>query len=117
MIYPEDYTETDKAIYDDLISRGETLLGKKLNKQDRFLLDLSAKITINKMNGKSNNLTDEEIDTLKLRHKQAQEAGIIETPPDMFYQMLKNSGNHPLEKSPEEYYKEYNTPPENFALE
>ena len=113
MIYPEDYTDSDKAIYDDLISRGESLIGKKLNKQDSFLLDLAAKITINKMNGKNNNFTDEEIDSLKARHKQAQEAGIIETPPDMFYQMLK----HPLEKSPEEYYKEYNTVPENFALE
>jgi glutamyl-tRNA reductase len=110
MIYPTDYTDEDKAIYDDLISRGEALIGKKLNKQDSFLLDLAAKITINKMNGKSNNLTDEEIDALKSRHKEAQEAGIIQTPPDIFYQMLK----HPLEKPAEEYYKEYNT---NFALE
>lgn len=113
MIYPEDYTDSDKAIYDDLISRGESLIGKKLNKQDSFLLDLAAKITINKMNGKNNNLTDEEIDALKERHKQAQQEGIIETPPDIFYQML----NHPLKKSQEEYYKEYNTVPEEIASE
>jgi len=50
-IYPETYTDEDKAIYDDMISRGQALIGKKLKKQDEFLLDLSAKITINQMKG------------------------------------------------------------------
>lgn len=113
MTYPEDYNETDKAIYDDLISRGEALIGKKIKNEDRFLLDLSAKITINQMKGVSNNFTDEEIETLKQKHKEAVEAGIIETPPDQFYKML----NHPLSKPAEEYYEEYNKPVENIALE
>lgn len=114
MNYPEDYSLEDKAVYDDLISRGEALIGKKIKKDDIFLLDLAAKITINQMKGVSNNFTEEEIETLKQKHKEAVAAGVIETPPDQFYQML----NHPLSKPAEEYYKEYNEEPvENIALE
>jgi len=50
-IYPDTYSDEDKAIYDDLMSRGEALIGKKLSENERFLLDLSAKITINQLKG------------------------------------------------------------------
>jgi len=114
MNYPEDYSDSDKSVYDDLISRGENLIGKKIKKEDKFLLDLAAKITINQMKGVSNNFSDEEIEILKQKHKEAAAAGIISTPSDQFYQML----NHPLSKPAEEYYEEYNKEPvENIALE
>ena len=113
MNYPEDYSDSDKSVYDDLISRGENLIGKKIKKDDRFLLDLAAKITINQMKGVSNNFSDEEIEILKQKHKEAAAAGVIETPPDLFYEAL-----HPLSKPAEEYYEEYNKEPvENIALE
>jgi len=114
LVYPEDYTDDDKAMYDDMISRGEALIGKKIAEKDKFLLDLAAKITINKMKGYSNNFTDEEINALKERHKETASAGIIETPPDIFYQMLQNGG-HPLNKPAEEYYKDNMT--SNIAIE
>ena len=106
-IYPEHYNDEDKAIYDDLISRGQALIGKKIKKCDEFLLDLSAKITINKMKGYSNNFSDEEVETLKNKHKETAKLGIIETPPDIFYEQLQNK-THPLSKTSEEYYEEYN---------
>jgi len=105
IIYPEDYNDDDKAIYDDLISRGEALIGKKIKSKDRFLLDLAAKITINNMKNYSNNLSDKEIEALKERHKEAAAAGIIETPPDLFYSQLQAGWVHPLSIPPEEYYK------------
>lgn len=107
IIYPTDYSDTDKAIYDDLISRGEALIGKKINKKDSFLLDLSAKITINQMKGVSNNFSDEEIEELKSRHKEMSQQGMITTPPDIFYKMI----NHPLSTPAEEYYEKYNKEP------
>ena len=109
IVYPQDYTDDDKAIYDDLISRGEAMIGKKIKANDRFLLDLSAKITINRMKGYSNNFTDEQIELLKARHKEAASNGIIETPPDIFYEKLQNGWKHPLSKPAEDYYKEQMT--------
>ena len=86
---------------------------KTRKKKDKFLLDLAAKITINQMKGVSNNFSDEEIEILKQKHKEAAAAGVIETPPDLFYEAL-----HPLSKPAEEYYEEYNKEPvENIALE
>ena len=112
-VYPSDYTDDDKAIYDDLISRGEMMIGKKIAEKDRFLLDLSAKITINNMKGYSNNFSDEEIERLKARHKETANAGIIETPPDIFYEQLQNGWVHPLSIPAEEYYEKQMRPDVN----
>lgn len=112
-VYPSDYTDDDKAIYDDLISRGMMMIGKKIAEKDRFLLDLSAKITINNMKGYSNNFSDEEIERLKARHKETANAGIIETPPDIFYEQLQNGWKHPLSIPAEEYYEKQMRPDVN----
>ena len=106
VFYPCDYTDEDKAIYDSLIAQGETMVGKKIKPSDRFLLDLSAKITINQMKGYSNNFSDEEIEALKAKHKEAAQMGIIETPPDLFYEQLQQGWRHPLSIPAEEYYKQ-----------
>ncbi len=45
-IYPEDYTDEDKAVYDDLMARGEMLIGKKIAKSDAFLIEMAVKMTI-----------------------------------------------------------------------
>ena len=88
-VYPEGYTDADKAAYDDLISRGRQLLGSKINPKDEFLLDLSAKITINQWRGYDNNLSREEIDDMKQLHKDMMNAGEIKTlPSDEFYDKL-----------------------------
>ena len=88
-VYPEGYNDADKAAYDDLITRGRQLLGSKINPKDEFLLDLSAKITINKWRGYDNNLSREEIDEMKEIHKKMMNAGEINNlPPDEFYDKL-----------------------------
>ena len=115
IIYPDHYSPEDKAMYDDLISRGDALIGKKLSENERFLLDLSAKITINQMKGYTSGFSDEEIEEMKKIHKEMANAGVINTPPDMFYEdMIKLSNGitfkHPL-SYPAEYYNEINLKP------
>lgn len=112
IIYPEHYSDTDKAMYDDMISRGDVLIGKKLSENERFLLDLSAKITINQLKGYTSGFSDEEIEEMKKIHKEMANAGVIETPSDMFYEdMIKLSNGdtfkHPL-SYPAEYYNDMN---------
>ena len=88
-VYPEGYNDADKAAYDDLITRGRQLLGSKINPKDEFLLDLSAKITINQWRGYDNNLSRDEIDNMKKMHKDMMNAGEIKTlPSDEFYDKL-----------------------------
>ncbi len=111
--YPDDYTDEDKAVYDDLYERGSRMIGKKLNKSDSFLIDLAIKATIFQMKGNKPQFTQEEIDDMKALHKDFMKQGlIVETPPDIFYDgLLKNSETgetypHPLSKTEEEYYKD-----------
>ena len=120
-IYPEDYTDEDKAIYDDLYSRGSQLLGKKLNYNDEFLLDLSAKITINQMKGIDNGLSKEEVDEIKNIHKQNM-SGTFETPPDLYYDGLMRTSYgksvipHPLSVSEKEMFEKYRKPPRDVEV-
>lgn len=111
--YPDDYTDEDKAIYDDLFERGSRMIGKKLNKSDSFLIDLAIKATIFQMKGNKPQFTQEEINEMKSLHQDFMKRGlIVETPSDIFYDgMLKNSETdelypHPLSKSEDEYYKD-----------
>ena len=111
-VYPEHYTEEDIANYDYLISQGMNLIGKKIKKEDEWLLDLSAKITINQQKGLDNGLTQEEVNELRELHKKNAQAGVIHTPKDYFYDGLIHPSNgdkpypHPLAKSAEEYNAE-----------
>ena len=112
IIYPEHYCDSDKAIYDDLLSRGETLIGKKLSENERFLLDLSAKITINQLKNYDSGYTTDEINEMKKIHKEMANAGVIETPSDKFYDDIIELSDgttfrHPL-SYPAEYYYDKN---------
>ncbi len=111
--YPDDYTDEDKAVYDDLYERGSRMIGKKLNKADSFLIDLAIKATIFQMKGNQPRFTEDEIEDMKTLHKDFMKQGlIVETPPDIFYDgLLKNTETgetyeHPLSKTEEEYYQE-----------
>ena len=111
--YPNDYSDEDKAIYDDLFERGSRMIGKKINKSDSFLIDLAIKATIFQMKGNKPQFTQEEIDEMKLLHQDFMKQGlIVETPSDIFYDgLLKNSETneiypHPLSKTEEEYYED-----------
>lgn len=110
---PSHYTDEDKALYDDLITRGDSLVGKKLNESETFLLDIAARITINQLRGYTDKcFDDEEIQKMKQIHQEFAKMGVIETPSDMFYDdliMLSDGTTfkHPL-SYPEEYYNELN---------
>jgi hypothetical protein len=89
------------------------MIGKKLSENERFLLDLAAKITINQMKGINSGFSDEEIAEMRRTHKDMAQAGTIETPPESFYDgLIKLSDGttfeHPLSK-PAEYYKKIKT--------
>ena len=93
--YPDFYDDEDKANYDALIAQGQALIGKKLPKCDEFLLDLSAKMTINKIKGYKNDLTHEEVLQQMKDHKQALKELEITTPEGLY-----EEGQHPLELNP-----------------
>jgi hypothetical protein len=82
-IYPSHYTPQDIAIYDSLIAQGSTMIGKKISKEEEYLLDLSAKITINKHKGISNNLTPEEIENIRKINTEVMKQQVHETPEDL----------------------------------
>jgi hypothetical protein len=108
IIYPEDYDDELKAIYDSLIAQGTQLIGKKIKPQDEFLLDLSAKITINQMRGIDNNLTMEEIEEMKAMHKKNM-GGEFDTPAELYEGGMIRLENgeesiHPLAISQEEVF-------------
>ena len=119
-LYPSGYSDEDKAIYDDLFSRGKNLIGSKINAQDEFLLDLSAKITINNLRGYSNNLTPEEITDIKEQYKDNL-CGEHNTNPELFkdgkiYLQDGSSFENPFNKTEEECYKERMVDPNSNNL-
>ena len=121
IIYPNNYNDEDKAIYLDLITRGKQLLGSEIGYDEEYLLDLSAKITINQMRGYDNGLTKDEVEELKKIHK-TNMSGTFETPPDMFYDGLIKTEEgimkHPLMKQPEEvYYENTKNPDEDDVIQ
>ena len=120
-VYPDHYNNQDKAMYDDMLNRGESLIGKKLAESERFILDLAAKMTINKMKGLSNNLTQGEVDEIKAIHKENSNTLNFTTPPDLFYDGLLHledgsSFQHPL-SVPEPEKLEHNNDPYNSDVD
>ena len=98
VVYPENYDDEDKAVYDDLISRGRMLIGKKITKANEFMLDLAAKMTINKAKGYKPEMNDDEILEQMRAHKEALQDVDIITPENMY-----EDGQHPLELNPIPY--------------
>jgi len=108
IVYPSHYDDEDKANYDALIAQGQALIGKKIAKCDEFLLDISAKMTINKIKGYNTDLTPDEIIQQIKDHKCAMKDIDIKTPEGLY-----EEGQHPLELNP--FYK--NEPVEKHPSE
>lgn len=110
-VLPSNWDAEDKIMYEALILQAQPLIGKKINKRDEFLLDLSAKIAINKIKNYNTDLTEEEIIKQMLSHQQSMRELIVETPENLY-----EEGQHPLELNPapaQEKEKE-NTEPEAY---
>ena len=110
-VLPSNWDAEDKIMYEALILQAQPLIGKKVNKRDEFLLDLSARIAINKIKGYNTDLTEEEIIKQMLSHQQSMRELIVETPENLY-----EEGQHPLELNPapaQEKEKD-NTEPEAY---
>jgi len=121
-IYPSHYTADDIATYDYLIAQGTNLIGTKLRPDEHWVLDLSAKMTINKHKGIDSELTQEEVDKLRELHEKTRKEGVFYTPEDY----MKDGYIHPTDGSepyenplnkPAEYYNEQRLKPPKDVIE
>lgn len=118
-IYPAHYNEDDIANYDMLIAQGTNLIGTKLKPGEEWILDLSAKMAINKSKGIDSELTQEEIDKLRELHEKTRKEGVFETPEDYMKDGIIYPTNgdepyeNPLNKSAEYYNDLRLKPPVN----
>jgi len=118
-IYPAHYTEDDIATYDMLIAQGTNLIGTKLKPGEEWILDLSAKMTINKHKGLDSELTPEEASKLRELHEKTRKEGVFETPKDYMKDgwIYPTNGDppyeNPLNKSAEYYNEQRLKPPQD----
>ena len=45
-LYPEEYTDDEKVLYDELILKGQSMIGNKIKRNESYLVELSARMTI-----------------------------------------------------------------------
>jgi len=81
--------------------KGEALIGKKVNKMDAFLIDLASRMTINQMKGISSELSIDEMEGVRMTHKNAMSQLVHETPNNLW-----EGKEHPLNKTISDYYKD-----------
>jgi len=121
-IYPSHYTEDDIATYDLLIAQGKNLIGTKLKPGEEWVLDLAAKMTINKNKGLDSELTPQEASKLRELHEKTRQQGVFETPEDY----MRNGYIHPTNGDPPyenplnksaEYYNEQRLKPPQDVIE
>jgi len=121
-VYPAHYTEDDIANYDMLIAQGTNLIGTKLRQDEFWVLELSAKMAINKHKGIDSELTQEEIDKLRELHEKTRKEGVFETPEDYMKDGFIHPTNgdpayeNPLNK-PAEYYNDQRLKPPQDVLD
>jgi len=83
-------SEDDIAIYDSLVAMGTAQIGKEIGKNEAYLLDISAMITLKQMKGMLVDIDDPTIVELKRIHKEHQEAGLIfTTPSETWYESAR----------------------------
>ena len=121
-VYPADYTEDDIANYDLLIAQGTNLIGTKLRPDETWILQLAAKMTINKSKNISSELTQDEIDKLRELHEKTRKQGVFETPEDYCVDGIIYPTNgdepylNPLSK-PAEYYNNLRLQPPKDVID
>jgi hypothetical protein len=109
--YPSWYSEKDKMMFDEMMVMGQSLIGTKIKKSEDFLIELSARLTINQLNNREEQFSVEEIEELKKTYKDLTLNGLVYTPEDIQQgDKLKLSNgelfNNPLSKPPQEYYND-----------
>jgi hypothetical protein len=107
-IYDDDWNEEDIGKYHELVNVGRTMIGKDIPPSNSFLVEMTARMTINQMKGKYSNLTNEEIDKIKRANKRAYSQLVHNTPPNEFYY----SSNNPINWTDEELYDKTRVKPD-----
>lgn len=109
--HPDWYTEKDIMLYDEMMGMGANLVGTKIKKGEEFIIELSARLTINQLNKREEQFSVEEIEELKKTYKDLTLNGLVYTPEDIQQEgKLKLSNGelieNPLTKSAQEYYND-----------
>jgi|DEB0MinimDraft_4_1074332.scaffolds.fasta_scaffold00404_6 hypothetical protein len=106
---PEDWTDADRANYYALCLDGEKLIGSVIAPNNKFLIQMSARMTIEQSKGKFSDLTNDEIERIKRANNTAFKQMVHHTPTDNeFYY----SSNNPINKTDEELYEMNTKKPE-----
>ena len=106
-IFPDEWTEDDKIMYESMITYGKNILGNEIPHDDAFLLDMSARMTINQKKGYKSTYTDDEIKQIKQNNLNAFESGVVfETP----YNEWHDSPDNPINWSNEKLNAQYLIP-------
>lgn len=123
-VFPDEWTEEDKIMYDSMINYGRNMLGNEIPHEDAFLLDMSARMTINQKKNYKSTYTDEEIKQIKQNNLNAFESGVVfETP----YNEWHDSPDNPITWSDDKLNAQYRKPndidvikeedPDNYVVE
>lgn len=104
-LYPEEYTDDEKVLYDELILKGQSMIGNKIKRNESYLVELSARMTIFQIKHKERleNMTqiekeeeDKKYEDIRLLHEQQMQQQVHYTPIDLF-----EPGKNPLELNKE----------------
>ena len=116
--HPEWFNDDDVAYYDQMMALGRAQLGKEIGKNEEFLLDMSAIITLKQMKGMIVDIDDPSIVELKRIHKEFQEKGLVfETPPDEWYASAEALKKPYIPDEVQKEMDELNANTSNFVIE
>jgi len=112
-VFPDEWNEDDKAMYDSMIANCKNILGSEIPHDDAFILDMAARMTINQKKGYKSVYTDDEIQQIKQNNLNAFESGTtFETP----YNEWHASPDNPINWSDEKINAQYLDPNEDTQV-
>lgn len=116
-VFPDEWDDKDKVMYDSMIANGKNVLGDKLAHDEAFILDMAARMTINQKKGYKSVYTDDEIKQIKQNNLEAFESGTnFQTPYDEWH----DSPENPINWTDEKLNAQYRNPNEddsNYVVE
>lgn len=117
-VFPNEWTDDDKAMYDSMIANGKNILGSEIPHDDAFILDMAARMTINQKKGYKSVYTEDEIKQIKQNNLNSFESGTtFETPYDEWHNSPDNPINWSDDKLNQKYQKHPNEDDPDYAVE
>lgn len=116
--HPTWMTDDDIALYDQMVSLGESQIGKEIGRNEEYLLHLASMITLKQMKGMIVDLDDPSITELKRIHQEFQEQGLIfQTPKDEWYASAEELKKPYLPPDVEKEINDMNNATSNLVIE